>query len=120
MTTLTKYILGFVLSIVFTLIAFAVVEQHVRSDHAFPSHEVALLLLIVLAILQLGVQLILFLHLGHEEKPRWNLLAFIFAIIVVVILVGGTLWIMHNLESGHEAGSASFINGQITPQTEND
>jgi hypothetical protein len=40
---------------------------------------------------------------------------------VVGIVVGGTLWIMHNLE--HMQGmpqNIPFMDGQVTPQTEND
>jgi cytochrome o ubiquinol oxidase subunit IV len=62
-------------------------------------------ILVTLAILQLVVQLMLFLHLGDEPKPRWNLLAFLFAVLVVAIVVGGTLWIMYELS--HPPGDAS-------------
>jgi cytochrome o ubiquinol oxidase operon protein cyoD len=40
---------------------------------------------------------VFFLHLGRESKPRWNLNALLFAVLVVVIIVFGSLWIMHNL-----------------------
>ena len=53
--------------------------------------------IIFLAVVQLVVQLVFFLHLGRERQPRWNLLAFAFMAIVLLILVLGSLWIMNNL-----------------------
>jgi cytochrome o ubiquinol oxidase operon protein cyoD len=97
MKALRTYILGFVVSIALTVVAFALAQMHLASGHIFPTHELAVPALVALALVQLVVQLMLFLHVGQEPKPRWNLLAFYFAIIVVVILVGGTLWIMDNL-----------------------
>ena len=94
MKTLHAYILGFVLSIVLTLAAFWVVGAGFETS-------VIVSALLVLAVAQLLVQLILFLHLGREPKPKWNLIAFFFALFVVVVVVGGSLWIMKHLH--HES-----------------
>ena len=97
--------MGFLLSIAFTLGAYYVVERHSVSGHLDFSHAMILWTISLLAIAQLGVQLFFFLHLGSESKPRWNLLAFLFALLVVVIVVFGSVWIMHNLDynmTGHE------------------
>lgn len=51
-----------------------------------------------LAALQVGVQLCAFFHLGVEEKPRWNLMLFLFMVLVLFVLVGGSLWIMYHLD----------------------
>jgi cytochrome o ubiquinol oxidase operon protein cyoD len=51
-----------------------------------------------LALLQLIVQLICFMHVGQEEEPRWKLLVFDFTLVVIVIVVFGTLWIMGHLD----------------------
>jgi cytochrome o ubiquinol oxidase operon protein cyoD len=51
-----------------------------------------------LAVVQLFVQLYFFLHMGDESKPRWNLMAFLFMLLVLVIVVFGSLWIMKNLD----------------------
>ena len=55
--------------------------------------------LAALAVAQLMVQLVFFLHLGTESKPRWNLTVVLFALMVVVILVFGSLWIMKNINT---------------------
>lgn len=97
MKKLHAYILGFILSIALTVAAFCMIYLHQLSGHVSPSHEVAIPILLVLAVLQLLVQLILFLHLGQEEKPRWNLIAFSYALFIVVVIVGGSMWIMSHL-----------------------
>ncbi len=97
MHTIRTYILGFVLSTALTIAAFVAVGEHLRTEHLSPSHEVLAPLIVALALLQFGVQALFFLRLREESSPRWNLSAFCFALVVVVILVGGTLWIMSNL-----------------------
>lgn len=87
------YITGFVLSIIITVIAFCLVGFKV-----FPPVWLYVSVAI-LALIQLYVQLVFFLHLSTDSKARWNMISFIFAVIVVLILVIGTLWIMFNLYS---------------------
>ncbi|MCI0562145.1 MAG: cytochrome o ubiquinol oxidase subunit IV [Nitrososphaera sp.] len=90
-----SYVCGFVLSIALTLIAFYLVDQHVRYDHRAFSHEFLYTAITVLAIAQLFVQLELFLHVRHGS--RLNVVVFAFAGFLVAIVVGGSLWIMSNL-----------------------
>jgi len=119
MKKIYKYIIGFGLSIFLTFLAFGLVGEHVQTGHLFPSHTVLIPVLIGLAIAQLLVQLVFFLHLGQESKPRWNLVAFCFALLIVIILVGGTLWIMRNLAQGHAEGAYNvFMEENIEPHTE--
>ena len=97
MKNIRTYIFGFMLSLTLTVCSFGLVEFHLSSGHEFPTHQTSIAFLLAFALVQLVVQLLLFLHVGQEEKPRFNLLALSFALITVVILVGGTLWIMQNL-----------------------
>jgi cytochrome o ubiquinol oxidase subunit IV len=113
--TVFSYAVGFLLSILLTLAAFGLVLLQVQSDALF-SDSVLYGALLSSAIIQLFVQLFFFLHVGKESGPRWNLAALLFALIVVLILVGGTLWIMFNLQHGTMVGP--FENGIVTPQTE--
>jgi cytochrome o ubiquinol oxidase operon protein cyoD len=55
---------------------------------------------IVLAILQISVHLRYFLHLSFGSPQNWNLQAILFALFIIIIMVGGTLWIMNDL-NGH-------------------
>lgn len=90
--TLSSYIIGFILSFFLTVAAFYLVANRVLPDTA--SLYVALALL---AIAQLLVQSMCFLRLNASKEGRWNLLPFLFSILIIAILVGGTLWIMYNL-----------------------
>lgn len=86
-----KYATGLATALTVTLVAFWVVVGHGVTGGWLE------VILVVLALVQLGVQLVFFLHLGEEAKPRWQLTAFIFAAIMLLVIVIGSLWIMHNL-----------------------
>lgn len=89
--TLSAYVVGFIFSLVLTIIAYISVTQHLLS-------EVWLIAaILVLAFLQLIVQMTFFLHLNHESKPRWNSFLFFTTLIGIGILVIGSLWIMNHL-----------------------
>ena len=88
---LKLYISGFILSIALTLVAFMMVSDKLLHGWALT------IALMTCAVIQLMVQLIFFLHLDHEKKPRWNLQAFLFMALVLIIIVFGSLWIMNNL-----------------------
>jgi len=90
-----NYISGFIISIALTLTAFALVMQHLLTG------GVLIFTILALAVIQLWIQLIFFLHLDHENGPRWNLAVFISTIGVVLILILGSLWIMYNLNKYH-------------------
>lgn len=96
-SAIITYSIGFVLSIALTLVAFMFVQQHVTSNHASFSHEMLTAIVMVFAVVQFVVQLTFFLHLGQEERPRWNFIVFLFMLLVLLIVVIGSLWIMQNL-----------------------
>lgn len=91
--TYGRYVFGFASSIALTLAAYMLVVQH-----AFTAQTI-MLAVGALAIVQLIVQLVFFLHVGEELRPRWKLLALIFMIVIVLIVVLGSLWIMANLDA---------------------
>lgn len=95
--SLRSYIAGFVLSVTFTLAAFALVELHIHAQNHAASNNPLIAVIIGLALIQFFIQLYFFLHLGKETRPRWKLLTFAFMVGVVLILVIGSLWIMSNL-----------------------
>ena len=90
-TTLATYVVGFVLSVLLTLVAFWLVGTHRLGGSE------ALFAIFGLALLQFCVQVLCFLHLAGDKRPRFKLMAFMFMILVVIILAGGSLWIMDNL-----------------------
>ena len=89
--TVGKYVIGFVVSLVTTFAAYIVVTSHTFSLAS------TITLVVALALAQLLVQLIYFLHLGRSSHGRWNAVALLFTVTIVVILVVGTLWVMSNL-----------------------
>lgn len=92
-----SYIFGFLLSVILTLSAYILAQIHITSTHEIISHEVLIPLLIGLAMVQLCVQLIFFLHLFQESKPRWNFLFFVGTFMGVLLVVVMSLWIMGHL-----------------------
>ena len=80
--SLREYVLAFVASIVLTLGAYFISGVAV----------------VGLGILQALIQLVVFFHLGREERPRWNLITFAFMGVVLLVIVFGSLWIMYNLD----------------------
>jgi cytochrome o ubiquinol oxidase operon protein cyoD len=52
-----------------------------------------------LAIAQLIVQLIYFLHMSKGSRSPWKLILLCFTAFIVCILVAGSLWIMGNLNT---------------------
>jgi len=86
-----NYITGFLLSIALTLTAFLLVMQRLLVGSTL------VLAILALAIIQLWVQLIFFLHLDIEKGPRWNLAIFLSTLGIVLLLVVGSLVIMQNL-----------------------
>ena len=85
------YIVGYILSVFLTLAAYLLVKQGIASQN------ILIGLIVGLAMVQVLVQLLFFLHLGSETKPRWRLFVFLFMLVVISILVFGSLWIMSNL-----------------------
>jgi cytochrome o ubiquinol oxidase subunit IV len=59
-----------------------------------PSIPVAI---VVLAIAQMGVHLVFFLHITTGPDNTNNVLALAFGVLIVVLVIGGSLWIMANL-----------------------
>ena len=83
-----SYAIGFILSVILTLIPFGLVM--------YPTLPKSITLMIVLAfaVIQVLVHLVYFLHLDRSEEQRENVIAFVFAGLVIVLLVGLSLWIM--------------------------
>jgi cytochrome o ubiquinol oxidase operon protein cyoD len=96
---LTSYAAGFILSILLTLSAYFSVTLHLLTGWTL------LFAILTPAFIQLIVQLVFFLHLDREATPRWNLLVLLFTITIVIILVAGSIWIMHNLNYNMMQGS---------------
>jgi len=89
--TLKSYVIGLFLSLILTLFSFSIVIFH-----SLPVISIVILLAI-LAILQLITQVVCFLRMNTRPEGRWNLMPFLFTILIISVLVIGSLWIMYNL-----------------------
>lgn len=85
------YLTGLGLAILLTATSFFVASTDLVWQ---PSIPVAL---VVLAIAQMGVHLVFFLHITTGPDNTNNVLALAFGVLIVVLVIGGSLWIMSNL-----------------------
>ena len=85
-----SYVIGFILSIVTTLAAYFLVVNKVLPP------QTLVYAVLAIAVVQLIVQMVFFLHLG--QGSRWKAVTFYFTLLVVLIVVVGTIWFMDNLD----------------------
>ncbi|MFZ3357725.1 MAG: cytochrome o ubiquinol oxidase subunit IV [Xanthobacteraceae bacterium] len=85
------YLLGLVLAAALTVASFSIVHTDLIWG---PGIAVALA---VLAVAQIGVHLVFFLHLTTAPDNTNNALALAFGVLIVALIIGGSLWIMDHL-----------------------
>jgi cytochrome o ubiquinol oxidase subunit IV len=85
------YLVGLGLAMLLTVTSFFVAGTDLVWT---PSIPVAL---VVLAIAQMGVHLVFFLHITTGPDNTNNVMALAFGVLIVVLLMVGSLWIMANL-----------------------
>lgn len=86
-----SYSIGFVLAVLLTLGAYFAVTSE------WSSQAMVIAIISLLAVVQLVVQLVFFLHLGRDGM-KWKAAAFWSMLLILVLIVGGSLWIMYNLD----------------------
>ena len=88
---LRSYLIGFVLAVGLTAASFWAAQTHAIYG---PGVSVAL---VTLAIAQMGIHLVFFLHITTGPDNTNNVLALAFGVLIVFLVVFGSLWIMTNL-----------------------
>jgi cytochrome o ubiquinol oxidase operon protein cyoD len=88
---LLGYVVGLAVAILLTATSFFIAGTDLVWQ---PSIPVAI---IVLAIAQMGVHLVFFLHITTGADNTNNVLALAFGLLIVILVIGGSLWIMANL-----------------------
>jgi cytochrome o ubiquinol oxidase operon protein cyoD len=88
---LQSYLIGLVLAIALTAGSFWAAGTHVIYGPGVPAALVAL------AVAQMGIHLVFFLHITTGPDNTNNVLALAFGILIVCLVVFGSLWIMANL-----------------------
>lgn len=84
------YMTGFILLIILTVILFWMV----MTGAAFLA--VILGTILAMAVVQVLVHLVCFLHMNTKLDEGWNMTAFVFTVLIIAILVVGFIWIMWN------------------------
>ncbi|MEZ0496089.1 cytochrome o ubiquinol oxidase subunit IV [Sphingomonas sp. IW22] len=86
------YVTGFVLSVILTAIPFALVMGGFITDTRITAGIV-----MAMAVVQIVVHMIYFLHMSAKSESGWTLMALIFTAVIVVITIAGSLWVMVNM-----------------------
>lgn len=89
--SLRNYVVGYLLCFILTMISFWL------ATYAPFNKAIIYMSLCFFAVAQMILQAVYFLGLKYDVKGRWNVLPFIFTIVIIVFLIGGSLWIMHDL-----------------------
>ena len=88
-----SYTVGFGLAILATMASFVVAQTGLLWPPGVPVG------LVVLALAQIGVHLVFFLHLGSGPDNTNNILALAFGLLIVLLVITGSLWIIANLNA---------------------
>jgi cytochrome o ubiquinol oxidase subunit IV len=100
------YTVGLLLAIILTATSFWAANTSLLWAPGIP------LGLTVLAIAQIGVHLVFFLHITTGPDNTNNVLALAFGLLIVTLVIGGSLWIMTNLNA-NMMPSADLMNLQM-------
>lgn len=90
---LRRYLIGLVLALMLTAIPFSLVAW------SSLDRQGVVALIALTALLQAAVHLYFFLGIDSPSTPRESLLALTFAIVLMVIMIGGSLWIAMDLHN---------------------
>jgi cytochrome o ubiquinol oxidase operon protein cyoD len=88
-----SYVIGLVLALALTAISFWVASTSVLWG---PGVAVGL---VVLAIAQMGIHLVFFLHITSGPDNTNNVLALAFGVLIVFLVMIGTIWIMGHMNA---------------------
>jgi cytochrome o ubiquinol oxidase operon protein cyoD len=85
------YLLGLLLAVGLTVASFWIAGSHLLWGPGIPAA------LLALAVAQIGVHLVFFLHLTSGPENTNNILALAFGVLIVLLVVVGSVWIMGNM-----------------------
>lgn len=92
--TLRGYVIGFLLSVVLTVIPFWLVMGDV-----FGNNMVTAVFVLELGVMQIFVHMYYFLHMNTKSEGGWTMMALIFTVVIVLIALVGSMWVMHHLNT---------------------
>ena len=86
------YLVGLALATLLTCVSFYIAQSTLVWQPSIP------IALSVLALAQMGVHLVFFLHITSGSDSVNNVMALAFGLLIVILLVFGSLWIMTHLD----------------------
>ena len=92
--TVGGYVTGFVLAVILTAIPFWLVMGKVLE-----SPTVTTFVILALAMVQIYVHMVFFLHMTSKAEGGWAWMSLIFTLVLLVITLSGSLWIMYHLKT---------------------
>jgi len=98
--SIATYTVGLAFALLLTAASFIVSQTNLLWEPGVPAG------LAVLAIAQMGVHLVFFLHISTGPDNTNNVIALAFGVLIVALIVSGSLWIMANLNSNMLPASA--------------
>jgi cytochrome o ubiquinol oxidase operon protein cyoD len=88
------YRIGTILAILLTAIPFWLVMSGTLRDP-----QATAVVIFAMALVQIVVHVICFLHLDTRSEGGWTLLAFLFTAVIVFLTIGGSVWVMFHLNT---------------------
>ncbi len=88
------YVTGFILSVILTAIPFWLVMAKV-----LPSPKMTGFVILGFAAVQMVVHMVYFLHMNAKVEGGWSMLALLFTVALVVIMLAGSVWVMHHMNA---------------------
>ncbi|MFI5240715.1 MAG: cytochrome C oxidase subunit IV family protein [Candidatus Saccharimonadia bacterium] len=99
--TATSYAVGFIISLALTILPYYLVVSKPISGNTL------LATILGYAIFQMLIQVLFFLHLGRGPKPFYNIVFFGSTVMMILVVVGGSLFIMAHLV--HYSSEAEIV-----------
>jgi cytochrome o ubiquinol oxidase operon protein cyoD len=91
--TFKSYMIGFLLSVVLTLIPFWVVLGDVTDSTGW-----AIAIIFTLGATQMMVHIHYFLHVSLKVEEGWQAMSLGLTVLLLVIVMAGSIWVMFNLD----------------------
>ena len=91
--SLKGYVIGFILSVILTAIPFALVMTGALDK------SVTVPLVLAMALVQIVVHMVYFLHMNMKVEDGWSMLALIFTVVFVIITLAGSMWVLYNMNA---------------------
>ncbi len=92
--SMRDYVIGFVLSVILTVIPFWLVMGEVIDSKVW-----TVALIMGFGAVQIVVHMVYFLHMNRKSEGGWIIMSLLFTGIIILIALVGSLWVMHHLDA---------------------